>query len=350
MRNHGRVDAHSKILREIEKVASRGRSGEILWRMRTDDRTVDITYGDAGRPFFIASATKLYVTAILAQMHAEGRLQWSAPIAAYLPDLDLTGLTTRAGRDVGAEISVQEVMAHTAGLPDYFEGKRPGGETTFARALRFDFGWDVHDVLTWSREIGPGTPGKGRYSDTGYQLLGSVIEQLDGRSFAESVRARICVPLGLESTYVFSQADAGRYDTVAALRVGDRAITIPQAMASVQADGGIVSTLDDGLRFLDAFFDGSLIDPSTLAWICSDWHRIFFPLEYGNGIMRFRMPAVMTGFRRVPPFIGHSGASGTVMFRSLDLALTVMGTVNQAEHRSMPFQLLVRTALAATRR
>ena len=36
----------------------------------------------------------------------------------------------------------------------------------------------------------PATPGKGHYSDTGYQLLGAVIEQIDNRTFAESVRDR----------------------------------------------------------------------------------------------------------------------------------------------------------------
>lgn len=344
------MNAEHKILREIEKVASSSRSGEVLWRMRSDDGSLDVTYGEADRAFFIASATKLYVTAILAQLHAEGRLRWDSPIAAYLPELDLTGLSARQGRDLGAEITVQEVMAHTAGLPDYFEGKRPSGATTFAQALEADFAWDIGDVLAWSRGIGPGNPGKGRYSDTGYQLLGAVIEQLDARPFAHSVHERICTPLGLEETYVFSRDEIDRYETVSPLRVGDSQVTIPQAMASVQADGGIVSTLTDGMRFLDAFFDGTLVDAATLAWVCSDWHRIFFPLEYGNGIMRFRMPSLLTGFRRVPPFIGHSGASGAVMFRSPDLRITVVGTVNQAKNRSMPYQLMVRTTLAANRR
>lgn len=350
MQDHGGVDSEHKILREIQKVASSGRSGEVLWRMRSDDGTVDVTYGDADRPFFIASATKLYVTAILAQLHAEGRLQWGSPIAEYVPALDLTGLAARQGRDAGSEITVQQVMAHTAGLPDYFEGKRPAAETTFARALEADFDWDIHDVLAWSREIGPGTPGKGRYSDTGYQLLGAVIEHLDGRSFAQSVRERICMPLGLENTYVFSRDDIDRYLSISPLRAGDAILTIPRAMASVQADGGIVSTVEDGMRFLDAFFTGTLFPSTTLAWICSDWHRIFFPLEYGNGVMRFRMPSLLTGFRRVPPFVGHSGASGVVMFRTHDFGITVVGTVNQARHRSLPYQLMVRTTLAAARR
>ena len=107
-------------------------------------------------------------------------------------------------------------------------------------------------------------------------------------------------------------------------------------MASVQADGGIVSTLDDGLTFLEAFFAGRLFPPALLAEMQRDWHRIFYPLEYGTGIMRFQLPRAMTGFRRVPAFIGHSGASGTVMFACPDRGLTVVGTVNQTTQRSMP--------------
>lgn len=321
----------------VRKVDADPASGEVLWRIRSDDGTLDASYGDPARPFFIASATKLFVTAILAQLRTEGRLDWDSAIADHVPDLDLTGLQIPAGT------TVRSVMAHTSGLADYFEGKRPDGPVTFARALTQDFAWDVHDVIEWTSAMPPGTPGKGLYSDTGYQLLGAMIERIDGRGFATSVAARITEPLGMGQTYCFGPETMGRYREISPLMYGDRALHIPLAMASVQADGGIVSTLDDGLVFLDSFFGGRLFPSSILAEIQQDWHRIFYPLEYGTGIMRLRLPAVMTGFRRVPPFIGHSGASGTVMFRCPDRGVTVVGTVNQVKQRSMPYKLLVRT-------
>ncbi len=341
------TSAAERITSMIRKVDADPRSGEVLWRARTDDGRIDLTYGDPARPFFIASATKLFVTVILAQLRDEGRILWEAPLATYLPHLDLTGLVVVRGQDRSQAMTVREVMAHTSGLADYFEGKRPDGPTTFARVVESDFGWDVHDVLAWTRAMKPATPGKGLYSDTGYQLLGAAIEAVDRRSFADSVRERIADPLGLAGTYCFSPADIGRYDEVADLRHGPTRLRIPRAMASVRADGGMVSTLQDGLEFLDAFFGARLCAPSTLAELQRDWHRIFYPLEYGNGIMRFRMSPLMTGFRRVPAFIGHSGASGTVMFRAPELGLTVVGTVNQVTSRSMPYQLMVRTAIAA---
>lgn len=119
-----------RIGHHIRKVADDPAAGEVLWRMRSDDGRVDFTYGDPDRPFFIASATKLYVTTMLAQLLDEGRLDWDAAIAGYLPDLDLTGLLVVGGRDLSGEITVRAVMSHTAGLADYFEDALPDGSNT----------------------------------------------------------------------------------------------------------------------------------------------------------------------------------------------------------------------------
>ena len=265
----------------------------------------------------------------------------------YLPDLDLAGILVVKSGDRSAVMTVREVMAHTSGPADYFEGKRPDGPTTIEPAIAADFGWTAGDVIAWTRAMRPGTPRGGLYSDTGSQLLGALIELADGRSFADAVAVRITGPLGMARTTVFGPGDVAGFDEIAAMRWGEGWLRIPLGMASVQADGGVVSTLDDGLAFPDASFGGRLFPVALLAEMATDWHRIFFPLQYGTGIMRFSMSRVLTGFRAVPPFVGHSGASGAVMFRAADLGLTVVGTVNQARHRSMPYQLMVRTALAA---
>jgi CubicO group peptidase (beta-lactamase class C family) len=319
----------------LVRKAERG-SGEVLWRARTDDGRVDVTVGDPTRPFFIASATKLFVTTILAQLRVEGAVDWDAPIAGVLPAA--RGLT---------DGSIRQVMAHTAGLPDYFEGRLPDGGTVFGGVRTQDRGWRLDDVVAWASSMARPKPGSALYSDTGYQLLGALIEQCDARPFGASVRARICELLGLRGTFVFGADEVDRYGAIAPMLDGERPLVIPLAMASVQADGGIVSTLDDGTAFLDAFFVGRLFPQALLGEIAADWHRIFRPLEYGTGVMRFQLPAALTGFRRVPAFIGHSGASGTIMFRNPGLGLTVVGTLNQVRRRSAPYRLMVRTAIAA---
>lgn len=280
------------------------------------------------------------MTVILAQLRSEGLLSWDAPIADLLDRLPV--------RPLAGDATVREVMGHTAGLGDYFEGRRRAAPSTFTQAITRDFSWDIHDVLAWTAEVPSGARGRGLYSDTGYQLLGAVIEDLDQQSFAESVRTRITEPLDLRDTYVFGPSTLDDYERVSPLFIGDVRLHIPQAMASVQADGGVVSTINDGQVFLDAFFNGRLFPAELMPEIAGDWHAIFRPLEYGTGIMRFALPRFLTGMRRIPPFIGHSGASGTVMFACPELGLTVVGTVNQIRNRSLPYRLMVRTALTTS--
>jgi D-alanyl-D-alanine carboxypeptidase len=322
-------------------------TGEVLWHVKSDDGAVNFAHGDLDRQFFIASATKLFVTAIMAQLRVESRVDWDLPIANYLPHLNLSA--TALDDALYGAVTIRAVMSHTAGLPDYFEGKRPDGSSTFRQAIEQDFSWDVVDVVEWTRQLTPPKRGKSLYSDTGYQLLGALIEEVDGCSFGDSVAQRICQPLGLDRTYVFSHASIGQYSSIATMMNGSMPLEIPRAMASVQADGGIVSTSRDTMSFLAGFFHGRLFPQPLLKEIAVDWHRIFQPLEYGTGIMRFRLPPVMTGFRRVPAFIGHSGASGTVMFRSPDARLSIVGTVNQVQKRSLPFRLMVKSAMQVQR-
>jgi CubicO group peptidase (beta-lactamase class C family) len=104
------------------------------------------------------------------------------------------------------------------------------------------------------------------------------------------------------------------------------------------------------MTFLEAFFDGRLVAPEVLVEMQQEWHPIFFPLEYGTGLMRFRVRRYFSPVVRVPPFVGHSGASGVVMYRCPERGLSIVGTVNQVESRSLPYQLMVRSAIAAGRR
>ena len=117
-------------------------------------------------------------------------------------------------------------------------------------------------------------------------------------------------------------------------------------MASVRADGGIVSTASDGLTFLEAFMSGRLFPSAYLDEMQAQWNAIFTPLQYGMGLMRFALPRYYTLFKTVPPMIGHSGASGTVLFYVPALDLYVSGTVNQVKKRSLSYNLLTRLVMA----
>src|SRR4029079_9722693 len=129
--------------------------------------------------------------------------------------------------------------------------------------------WTFQDVLRITKEeltprFAPSTPGKAFYSDTNYQLLGAIIEAIDGTTYETALQQRVLAPLALSDTYPFTLETVDRYATVAAMMYGTRRVTIPKVMASARADGGIVSTARDGIRFLQAFIAGQLFPADYL--------------------------------------------------------------------------------------
>lgn len=333
----------------LAKFDARPDTSAVQFAVASPSRNWSWSWPASPAPFFIASTTKLFVTAILGQLRNEGRIDFDEPVAPYLPDALTDGIHILKRVDSSKEITIRQMMAHTSGLADYFEQRDKKGRSHLERILKEDMAWTVEDVVDITRRLKAKFPPDSRarafYSDTNYQLLGALIEAVEEAPVSEVMNQRIIQPLGLKDTYLFSERDIPAYDTIASMLFGKKPIIIPKAMASFQADGGIVSTAPECIRFLQAFMDGSLFPTSYFKELLSDWHSVFGPLEYGTGIMRYKLPRIFSPFQPVPPMIGHSGASGTVLFYAPELDLYVSGTLNQIKKRGLSFQLMTRVVV-----
>ncbi|NOT43458.1 MAG: beta-lactamase family protein [Acidobacteria bacterium] len=343
----------ARLTRTLASYDARDDTGDISFALASPGRGWMWSWSTPAsrRPYFIASATKLYVSAVVMQLRAEARLDLDAPAAAYLGADVMRGLHVRRGVDAGGRITVRQLLAHTSGLADYFEQRRRDGSSQMRRILEHDEAWTFDDVLRITREAltprgAPGRPGKAFYSDTNYQLLGAIIETVTGTTWEQALTDRVLAPLGLRETWPFTTATVNLYESVATMRHGARPVHIPLAMASVRADGGLVSTASDGVVFLQAFMSGRLFPGVYLDEMQAQWNRIFFPLQYGVGLMRFALPRILSPLAPVPPMIGHSGASGAVLYYVPSLDLYVSGTVNQIARRSLSYTLMTRLVLA----
>lgn len=298
-------------------------------------------------PFFIASCTKLFTTALALQLVDAGELDLDRPAAHYLPEGMMDGLHVIDGVDRSRAITMRQLLSNTSGLGDYFEEDWRDGPAIFKRVMAGeDPHWTRAEALDAVRtgikpKFAPGAPGKAFYSDTNFQLAGAVIEAVNGADYAALIQSRICAPLGLADTYVFGPGDIGRYDGIAPMLKGTQVIALPRTMAAFGPDGGIVSTLGDSIGFLKGFFGGALFAAGWIARMQA-WNPVFFPFRYGMGMMRFALPRVFTPLRRIPPVIGHSGASGVVMFWCPEREIFVAGSVNQIESRGLPYQFLLK--------
>ena len=121
--------------------------------------------------FEIGSISKSFVSLALMQLHEEGKLDLNKPITQYLPWLKINSKFE--------PITTHHILTHTAGLP---------GVPLLLDALLNDL-WTAYP------------PGKQfLYCNTGYNILGFLVEALDKRPFAESIRARLLEPLGMSAS------------------------------------------------------------------------------------------------------------------------------------------------------
>jgi CubicO group peptidase (beta-lactamase class C family) len=273
-----------------------------------------------------------------------------------LPAELLAGLHRFKGRDYSDQLRVYHLISQTSGLPDYFEAAPKGGRSLFDRLLsEGDCAWDLEYVVDVAKnQLSPRFPPepagqartgkKAHYADTNYQLLGAIIESVMERSLQETFEELITGPLALTATYLhgYGQPQSAGQGEPATIYYGEKALHLDQAMQSFGPDGGLVSNVEDSLRFLRAIMEGDLFkNPSTLERM-KNWKKIFFPMQYGLGLMRFKMPRLFSPFSPTPELVGHSGVSSAFLFYDEDAQLYIAGTLNQLKNQGRPVRLMLK--------
>jgi len=295
------------------------------------------------QPYYIASTTKLFTTAIILKLRAEGKLSLDDKISKYLDKSILSGLHIYKGKDYSEELTIKHLLSHTSGLPDYFEGKGTSGKSLKNELIEGkDQFWTFEQAIEKTKKMtalfSPETIGKAHYSDTNFQLLGKIIENITHKSYAENCKELIIQPLGLTKTYLYQDPTD---KTPKTLYYKSKELNIPKAMTSFGADGGMVSNSTDMLIFIEAFFTGKIF-PKEYINELQEWNRIFFPMKSGIGIHLFKLPWIFHPTGAVPYFIGHSGLSDALAYYSPKENIFVVGTVNQVAHPEISFKTMIK--------
>ena len=285
--------------------------------IQSGDETIDwvgaVGYNDhekkaemrAESPYFIASITKMYIAAVVMHLHERNLLNLEDRILKYLPASLISGIHIHKGINCVNALKIVHLLSQTSGLADYFEDKQRNGESVLDKITKFgDYEFNVEDVMSIVREelnpkFQPGVDKKAYYSDTNFQLLGAIIESVAGKSLQDVCNETIFTPLELENTYLFKYSLRETKSQPAQMYYGNQPMTIPKAMSSFGPDGGIVSNGRESITFIRAFFDGVLF-PERYLKEMKQWRKIFFPLEYGYGLMRFKLPRFLSPFKPFP--------------------------------------------------
>ncbi|MEU5662814.1 serine hydrolase domain-containing protein [Streptomyces longwoodensis] len=228
--------------------------------------------------FRAGSVTKTFVATVVLQLAAEHRLSLSDTVERYLP-----GLVRGAGND-GRALTLRSLLTHTSGLYDYTRDTNGTRPVTARQAVRL--------ALTHP----PADRGRFAYSNTNYVLLGLVVEQVTGRSYAAEAERRLLIPLGLTGTsFPGSRRTLPPPHGRAFAADGSDVTELDPRTAG--AAGSLVTTLADLDRFYAALLGGRLLPPR---WLHEMLDTRAAHGVYGMGLFPKRLPCGVTVW-------GHNG-------------------------------------------
>jgi CubicO group peptidase (beta-lactamase class C family) len=197
----------------------------------------------------LASVSKQFTAMAVMLLARDGRVRYDQPVREILPELPAA---TRA-------VTLRHLLNHTSGLWDY-EDLIPETRTAQLNDR------DVLALLTPKDSLYFPAGSAYRYSNSGYVLLGLIVERASGIAFPEFLRARIFTPLGMTATVAHVEG----VDTVPHRAYGyspdttgftatDQSVT-----SATLGDGGIYTNVDDMIRWDRALYGNALVDAATL--------------------------------------------------------------------------------------
>lgn len=332
--------------------------GAWMWRGAHGALDPEGTAATVDSRYPIASVTKTFTAVVVLRLVEQDQLALSDRLVDLLPEDVTTGLHVLDGVDRTDQITVEHLLSHTSGLPDYYEEAPRGGRSAQERLLAGeDAPMPFDDVVRTVREdLTPHFPPqasdaakrRAKYADTNYQLLGAAVERLTGQPLPAVFDDRLFRPLGLDDTssYPHPPRSGAPFGPDASVWAKDTVLQPDGALRHQKPDGGIVSTVADQVRFLQAVLAGEVFDdPSTWARMQQRFDRVFFPIDYGLGLMRYAPPRWMSPLFRVPPIVGHTGSTATWLFHCPELDIVTAGAFDVAQP-PLPFRFVPRVLRA----
>jgi CubicO group peptidase (beta-lactamase class C family) len=201
--------------------------------------------------FRLGSISKQFTAFLIVKLAEEGKLKLDVPITTYLPNYP---------KATGDKITVQHLLTHTSGIPNYTSAPN------FLKEKSRDPYTPEEFVKTFENLPLDFTPGeKFSYSNSGYFLLGYIIEKVSGKSYEQYLQESILTPLKMSNTgydhgEVILKKRAAGYE-----KQGKKIINAPYLDMSIPyAAGSLYSTVEDLYLWDQALYTNQLLSEKSM--------------------------------------------------------------------------------------
>lgn len=302
-------------------------ANQIDWNMAVEKgKGNTLKDSDAHRPYHIASINKTMIAAIICMLVEDGKVSFSDPISTYLEEDLLNNLHMYKENDYSSAIQIHHLLGHTSGLPDYISTKPKEGKTYLEQVLDDPTKFrSVNETMTWAKEqfdplFPPGE--KCHYTDTGFNLLLHIIENITAKPFEEVVHHYIFKPLQMDHTYLSLRSTPAVENANDPLNIFKDGIELDPVTYPIFA-GQTVSTSSDLLTFMNGLISSKLMSKESFQQM-KQWSKLWIGVDYGYGLMRVRPVPFLKKYH----LWGHLGSTSSYMLYNPTYDIYFIGNFN----------------------
>ena len=263
------------------------------------DREFGIPNGPETK-FRLGSITKQFTAVLVLQLVEQGKLKLEGKISDYLPEYP---------KKVGERVTIHQLLNHTSGIPSY-----TGFPEMFTKHSRNPFTPLELTRLFWEKDLEFEPGSRFAYNNSGYHLLGVLVEKVTGEPYEKVLGERILAPVGMKNT------GYDHHDTILPKRASGYRAVLDGYVNAAYVDmsipfsaGALYSTVEDLYLWDQALYTGKLLAPQS--------KELMFRPGLGNyGYAWFVDQATIPGLDRKVPRVAHGG--GIHGFSSLETRLT----------------------------
>jgi CubicO group peptidase (beta-lactamase class C family) len=205
----------------------------------------------AANRFRIGSITKMFTATMILQLVEAGKLKLADRLDKFLPQVPNAD-----------KITVLQILSHRSGIPNIFRKQNAQGNVKTTPMTKEDH---LALIVKATPDFEPGT--KSQYSNSGYFILGLIIEKITGKSYGAVLQVKITSKIGLNDTYMATgNIDVKKNESLTYFMIpGGDWKQVPETHPSLLfSAGAIVSTPNDLAKFIQALFDGKIVSKESL--------------------------------------------------------------------------------------
>ena len=277
------------------------------------------SYGDANKEwqvpnnvntkFKIGSNTKQFTAVMILQLKQEGKLDLQSKLSTHFPWFR---------KDIADKITMQHLLMHSSGLQNYTSSAEAINDANMNSMLPEEY---AKKYFQQDLRFEPGA--KFEYNNTGYFLLGMIIEQLTGKTYAQALKERILDRVGMNDsgmddpeTLIANRATGYKFDFD-----GYANADFINAATATYSAGGMYSTTNDLFKWEKALFGGKILSKEMLELMLTPNKG-----NYGYGVYVTKFKEM--GSDSMKTVIGHnggiSGFSSTMLYYKDDELLVIL--------------------------